>query len=106
VVTISGSSTSNVLQNGVPVSGLWGAGGSQQFWTMSVPAGASNLQFQTSGGTGDADLYVRFGSAPTTSTYDCGPVTGDNNELCSSPTSEISEPRCPEPDKGLMGFQR
>jgi hypothetical protein len=83
VVNISGSPTGNVLQNGVPVSGLSGAGGSQQFWTMSVPAGVSNLQFQTSGGTGDADLYVRFGSAPTTSTYDCGPATGDNNELCS-----------------------
>ncbi len=83
VVSISGSPTSNVLQNGVPVSGLSGAGGSQQFWTMNVPAGASNLQFQTSGGTGDADLYVRFGSAPTTSTYDCGAVNSDNSETCS-----------------------
>lgn len=27
----------------------------------------------------------RFGAAPTTTTYDCGPVTGDNNELCSFP---------------------
>jgi hypothetical protein len=79
----------NVLQNGVPVSGLSGATDSQKFWTMSVPAGASNLQFQTSGGSGDADLYVRFGSAPTTSTYDCGPVSGDNSETCSfsSPTA-------------------
>ena len=76
-------STGNVLQNGVPVTGLSGATGSQQFWTMNVPSGASNLQFQTSGGTGDADLYVRFGSAPTTTTYDCGPVTSDNNENCS-----------------------
>ena len=83
VVNISGSPAGNVLQNGVPVSGLSGATGSQQFWTMTVPAGASNLQFQTSGGTGDADLYVRFGSAPTTSTYDCGPVSSDNSETCS-----------------------
>ncbi|HEX8363636.1 MAG TPA: pre-peptidase C-terminal domain-containing protein, partial [Longimicrobium sp.] len=71
-----------VLQNGVAVSGLSGATGSEQFWTISVPAGATNLQFQTSGGTGDADIYVRHGSAPTTSTYDCGPVTSDNNETC------------------------
>jgi hypothetical protein len=88
-VTLVGSyqagSTGNVLQNGVPVSGISGAQGSQQFWTMSVPSGASNLQFQTSGGTGDADLYVRFGSAPTTATYDCGPVTSDNSEICSFP---------------------
>jgi hypothetical protein len=72
----------NVLQNGVPVSNLAGGLGSQQFWTMSVPAGASNLQFQTSGGTGDADLYVRFGSAPTMSTYDCRPFASGNNENC------------------------
>ncbi len=81
-----GQQSNNVLQNGVPVSGISGAQGSQQFWTISVPSGASNLQFQTSGGTGDADLYVRFGSAPTTATYDCGPVTSDNNETCSFPS--------------------
>lgn len=74
--------TGNVLQNGVPVTGISGATGNQQFWTMAVPAGASNLQFQISGGTGDADLYVRFGSAPTTSTYNCRPFLGGNNETC------------------------
>jgi hypothetical protein len=79
------TSSGNVLQNGVPVTGLSGATGSQQLWTITVPAGASNLKFQTSGGTGDADPYVRLGSAPTTTTYDCGPVTGDNNETCTFP---------------------
>ncbi|HEX4954240.1 MAG TPA: pre-peptidase C-terminal domain-containing protein [Thermoanaerobaculia bacterium] len=78
--------TGNVLTNGVPVTGISGASGSQQFWTMSVPAGASNLQFQTSGGTGDADLYVRFGSAPTLTTYDCRPYTGGNAETCTFAT--------------------
>ena len=53
---------------------------------MSVPSGATNLQFQTSGGTGDADLYVRFGAAPTTTTYDCRPFLGDSNETCSFPS--------------------
>jgi serine protease len=84
--TISASSTGNVLQNGIPVSGISGATGSQKFWTMSVPAGASNLQFQSSGGTGDADMYVRFGSAPTTTTYDCRPYEDGNDETCSFPT--------------------
>jgi hypothetical protein len=73
----------SVLQNGVAVSGISGAQNSEQFWTLDVPAGTTSLQFQTSGGTGDADLYVRHGSAPTMSTYDCGPVTSDNNETCS-----------------------
>ena len=75
-------STGTGLQNGVGVTGISGPAGSQQFWTMTVPAGASNLKFQTSGGTGDGDLYVRFGSAPTTTTYDCGPVTSTNEETC------------------------
>ncbi|HEX2224168.1 MAG TPA: pre-peptidase C-terminal domain-containing protein [Thermoanaerobaculia bacterium] len=74
------------LTNGVPVTGISGAANSEQFWTMTVPAGASNLQFQTSGGTGDVDLYVRFGSAPTTATYDCRPYTGGNNETCTFPS--------------------
>jgi hypothetical protein len=76
------SGSGSVLQNGVPVSGISGAHASQQFWTMSVPSGASNLQLQISGGTGDADLYVRFGSAPTTTTWDCRPFAGDSNETC------------------------
>jgi hypothetical protein len=76
----------SVLQNGVPVSNLAGGLGSQQFWTMSVPAGSSNLQFQTSGGSGDADLYVRFGSAPTMTTYDCRPFASGNNETCTFAT--------------------
>jgi serine protease len=47
-----------------------------------VPAGASDLSFQMSGGTGDADLYVRFGSPPTTSSYDCRPYRNGNSESC------------------------
>lgn len=80
--TTQACSGSGTLTNGVPVTGISGSTGSQQFWTMSVPSGASNLQFQISGGTGDADLYVRFGSPPTTSTYDCRPYRSGNSETC------------------------
>jgi hypothetical protein len=43
-------------------------------------------------GSGDADLYVRFGTAPTASAYDCRPYLGDSSEECrltapSTPTS-------------------
>ena len=48
-----------------------------------VPAGATNLSFNISGGTGDADLYVRLGAAPTTSSYLCRPYTSGNTETCS-----------------------
>ena len=34
-------------------------------------------------GTGDADLYVRFGAAPTTTSYNCRPYRTGNNETCS-----------------------
>lgn len=71
------------LENGVPVSGIAGAQGSQQFWTLEVPAGASSLAFNIAGGSGDADMYVKFGSAPTTSSYDCRPYRSGNSETCS-----------------------
>ena len=72
-----------VLQNGVPVTGISGASGSTRYWTITVPAGASNLVISTAGGTGDVDLYVRRGSQPTTSTYDCRPYRSGNAESCS-----------------------
>ena len=73
---------SNILEKGVAVTGLSGATGNEVNYTMDVPAGATNLNFDISGGTGDADLYVRFGSAPTTTTYDCRPYLNGNNENC------------------------
>jgi hypothetical protein len=54
---------------------------------MAVPSGASSLRFAMSGGSGDADLYVKFGSAPTTSSYDCRPYQGGNAETCNMPTA-------------------
>lgn len=33
-------------------------------------------------GTGDADLYVKFGAQPTAAAYDCRPYGGDSNETC------------------------
>jgi hypothetical protein len=40
------------------------------FYSLVVPPGKTNLNFTTSGGTGDADLFVRFGAMPTTSVSD------------------------------------
>ena len=76
-----------VLSDGVPVAGLSGASRSTRDRTLQVPAGASNLSFAMSGGTGDADLYVRFGSQPTTSSYDCRPYLSGNNETCTMPAA-------------------
>ena len=71
----------NELENGVSVV-LSGAKGSEKEYTFSVPAGASAADFQMSGGSGDADLYVKFGSAPTLNSYDCRPYKNGNSESC------------------------
>lgn len=88
VTVSSGSSGGNVLQNGVPVTGLSATSGNSVAFTMTVPAGATNLKFAMSGGTGDGDLYVRFGSAPNTSSYDCRPYLAGNNETCTIPVAQ------------------
>ncbi len=75
-----------VLNNGVPITGLSGAASSTQFFTVVVPAGASNLVIASSGGSGDADMYVRAGSQPTTATYDCRPYKTGNAESCTFAT--------------------
>ena len=57
-------------------SGQWLRGSYQ------IPSGVSAVTFQISGGTGDADLYVRYGSEPTTTAYTCRPYLTGNNEVC------------------------
>jgi len=74
--------TGGTLTNGVAKTGLSGSTGTQANFTLAVPAGATNLTFDISGGSGDADLYVKFGSEPTTSSYDCRPYRNGNSESC------------------------
>jgi len=54
----------------------------QTSFTYATPAGAAAMRFQTSGGSGDADLYVKFGSPPTTSNYDCRSAGATTAESC------------------------
>ncbi len=65
-VTVNGSVAANAEQHVAPFSVTPGT-------TFSV----------TMSGTGDPDLYVRFGSKPTTSAYDCRPYLNGANESCS-----------------------
>jgi len=81
-ISLTVTAPAGVLTNGVPVTGLSGATGTNTYFTMSVPAGATNLKFVTSGGSGDLDLYARLGSQPTTSTYDCSSTGSTNSETC------------------------
>ena len=68
--------TSGSLPNLAATTGNWTRN------TITVPAGKTKLTVTISGGTGDADLYVRFGSQPTTSTYQCRPYKTGNAESC------------------------
>jgi serine protease len=83
-----GTQPGTVLENGVAKTGLAASAGASLNYTMVVPAGATNLKFVMSGGTGDADLYVKFGSAPTDSSYDCRPYLGGNAETCNIATAQ------------------
>ncbi|MEO6171591.1 MAG: M4 family metallopeptidase, partial [Arenimonas sp.] len=76
------------LTNGVAVTGLAAATGSSVNYTMVVPAGATGLKFVMAGGTGDADMYVKFGSAPTDTVYDCRPYASGNAETCNIATAQ------------------
>ena len=78
-----GGGSTTELQNNVGVTGVSGASGADNDYFITVPTGASNLVMSISGGTGDADLYTKFGSAPTTSSYDCRPYKSGNSESCS-----------------------
>ena len=49
------------------------------FETAVLPAGTYSF---TMSGTGDADLYVRVGLAPTVADYDCRPHRAGSNEAC------------------------
>nr|WP_136251387.1 S8 family serine peptidase [Ningiella ruwaisensis] len=51
-------------------------------YTWNVPAGVSTLTISISGGSGDADLYIKRGSQPETNSYDCRPYRNGNNETC------------------------
>jgi vibriolysin len=77
-----GGGGDTVLTSGRPVSGLSGASGSQAFFKIEVPAGQSTLTVTITGGSGDADLYTKFGSRPTLSSYDCRPYKTGNAEPC------------------------
>lgn len=77
-----GGGGGNTLTNGTPVTGLGAATGAELNYTITVPAGSGTLTVSTSGGSGDADLYVRAGSAPTDSAYTCRPYRSGNAETC------------------------
>jgi large repetitive protein len=75
-----GGPTDTVLTNAVAATGLSGATGSSSFFKIDVPINQAQITFTTWGGTGDADMYIRRGSRPTTSAYDYRVAISGNDE--------------------------
>src|SRR5205085_350311 len=75
-----GGGGTTVLSHGVAKTGLSGATGSWTTYKISVPSGQTSLSIVMSGGTGDADMYVKLGSIPTSTSYTYRPYLTGNNE--------------------------
>lgn len=73
-----------VIANGETLTDLAAAKGDWLYYKVILPAGAANLTIDIDNGSGDADLYTRFGEKPTLSDYDCRPYKWGNNETCTS----------------------
>ncbi len=70
------------LFSGQAVFNLSAQTGEQQHFFINVPEGASVLVVQTLGGTGDADLYIRYNAQATEFDYDCSSIGAANDERC------------------------
>lgn len=79
------------LANGSTLFSLAGANGSWLYYRLSVPTGASSLNVSISSttGTGDADLYLRYGALPSLASWDASPYLAGSNEaiVWSSPAA-------------------
>ncbi|WP_434345854.1 trypsin-like serine protease [Myxococcus virescens] len=67
---------------------LSGSSSTWKHFAITVPSGTTSLKVTQSGGSGDADLYVRSGSQPTTSAYNCRPYLSGNEETCNFSTPQ------------------
>ncbi|WP_246075821.1 PKD domain-containing protein [Aliikangiella marina] len=78
--TINVNSDNDFLNNPSQISGLAASRGNAEYFKMNVAAGARDLRFAINGGSGDADIYIRYGAVPTTSEWDYRPYRNGNNE--------------------------
>ncbi|WP_448564653.1 PPC domain-containing protein [Thalassotalea ganghwensis] len=73
---------SNELENGQTVDSLGDQRGNWQYFTFDVPENALSANVIMEGGSGDADLYVRFANQPDKNNWDCRPYRNGNSEQC------------------------
>ena len=71
------------VSTGYPKTNLSAAKDAWLRYVYVVPTGKTSVTFTTSGGSGDADLYLRNGAAPEQTTYGCRSWSSTNTETCS-----------------------
>lgn len=75
--------TGTELVNGEAQTSLTADKDNDLTFTFEVPAGASDLTFNSTSGTGDADLYINFASVASSSNNDCKSEKSSSTESCS-----------------------
>ncbi|SFC31436.1 pre-peptidase C-terminal domain-containing protein [Pseudoalteromonas denitrificans] len=95
------ASYSDGTSGGIDETNISGAANSETFYSMDVAPGTSKLTVVMSGGTGDADLYVKEGSQPTETSYNCRPFKNGNSETCT-----INNPGAGTWHVGVFGYRR
>ncbi|OUS25308.1 hypothetical protein A9Q99_22215 [Gammaproteobacteria bacterium 45_16_T64] len=81
-------STMGTLKNGVVEHDLSGVQKQELHFQIDLPEGATNFNVTLSGGSGDADLYIRFGNQATEKDWDQRPYKNGNNETVSIETPQ------------------
>lgn len=71
------------LQNGISADMFAMKKDTHRYFTLSVPAGATELGFEMRADNGDADMYVAYGQRPTVDDYDCRSIQSGSLEDCS-----------------------
>ncbi len=80
LILFSSTAYAAVLANISTIPKISGTTGSYQYYTLSIPAGARDLEVYTSSSNGDANLYVAFNREPTTTDFDYRSGSYTSNE--------------------------
>jgi len=69
------------ISSGVEVTNLSNLSGSRTYYKVSFPSGTTHFEIQTTGETGNSDLYVMRDQWPTKKDYDYNSTSNSNDEL-------------------------
>jgi serine protease len=83
-----------LLASGVAVANQGAAANVGLRYAMVVKSVTQGLTFSSSGGTGDATLYVKYGSVPTTSSYTCRSSNVGNTKAAASRSRRRAPTTC------------